>query len=618
MGVAMEFIARLVVRLVLFFARKMSDERLRKGARLLFSRTERRIEESTSDVLRAQRRRLRNMTLLHQNSAFGKAHDFKAVSSSETPEELWQTVVPVQTWDDVEPYVQRMLDGEKRILVDEDVFFYATTSGTTGKQKHIPITSVFVDECRQTTKVLLRSTMTSFPGFIRGKRLQMRSPSTDELSPNVYAGSITVALSGAIPGTEGEEQGPFDALPRAAFEVKDFASRYFVCLRLSLVENITLAAAINPSTLLLFAQTLAHRADDLIASLEAGDLGDAILPDHVDKPLRALAARHPQQRQEAAARLRASVDQHGQARMQDAFPHLVGLVCWKGGSAPWYLAQLKKSYGDLPVLDYGYAASEGVMGAPLSTDGAASLLTPHGHFFEFIAEGDLDDPDDKARLQTAPKHLLHELQVGQRYFVIVTTGAGMYRYFMNDVVEVVGKHNQAPLVEFRQKGGAMSSLTGEKLGEAHVVQAMDKALADVDVHLAGFCCAPLLPENDDDPPVYALGVDGALDDEHLSALTAAFDKALCEVNLEYDTKRTSLRLGPAVGVCFPAGALKKLRSERVDEGAPDAHVKIPHIDASGRLMARLGVDDVAPAWSERWMFRSTTSASAAAKHEVQA
>src|SRR5690606_1473813 len=142
-----------------------------------------------------------------------------------------------------------------------------------------------------------------------------------------------------------------------------------------------------------------------------------------------------------------------------------GLVCWKGGSAPWYLSQLPSSYGELPVLDYGYAASEGCFGAPLSTDGASSLLVPHGHFLELVPE----DAIEAARAGGQASVLLDEAEPGRRYYVVVTTSGGLYRYDMNDVVEVTGRLGGAPLVVFRHKGGNMSSLTGEKLGESHVV-----------------------------------------------------------------------------------------------------------------------------------------------------
>ena len=60
----------------------------------------------------------------------------------------FKTRVPLQSWDDVMPWVNRMLQGEERVLVSEPVSFFATTSGTTGRRKLIPITPSFVEEFR--------------------------------------------------------------------------------------------------------------------------------------------------------------------------------------------------------------------------------------------------------------------------------------------------------------------------------------------------------------------------------------------------------------------------------------------------------------------------------------
>lgn len=571
---------------------------------------------AANDVEGAQRQRLLTQIERSKGTAFGIAHDFQSILDAPDPVVAFRNRVPVQTWDDVDPWVQRMVEGESNVLTPEEVFFYATTSGTTGHRKLIPITSAFVEEARVTTRVLARTTLTQIPGAVQGKRLQMRSPGVEEIRPGVFAGSITVALAGTIPGTDDEQQekGALDALPAAVFEVDDFRSRYFLCLRLAASEDVRLVSAINPSTLLLFAQTLAERGEEIAAALDAGELGSDL---DVTDALRKRLQPYAKQDKDAAERIRESARKHGHARMCDLFPNIAGLVCWKGGSAPWYVARLPKSYGDVPVLDYGYAASEGLFGAPLSTEGAASALLPHGHFFEFFHVDDADLLEPKS---------LHELRIGERYEVVVTTGAGLFRYRMFDVIEVVGKTKDTtvdddeddnprvprrekkegiPLVVFRQKAGAMASVTGEKLGEAHVIAAMARLAADIDAPQAksavvGVCVAPLLPAvgATDAVPRYLIALDvmeGAdVDATDLDDFAVAFDAALAKENLEYEAKRSSLRLGPAIATRLPLNAFAQHRAKRVAAGAPDAHVKIPHVSADGRLLLDLGLKETAP------------------------
>lgn len=522
-------------------ASRLSDDTLRSLGGVVFGRTTRALTSACADPRAAQTRRLLAITSRNANTERGRALGFSSITSLAE----WKARVPLVDWDDTAPFVERMVAGEKNILVDEDPIYYATTSGTTGRRKLIPVTSAFVAECRTANRVLYRSMLHEMPGIVRGKRLNMRSPKTEAVSASAQAGSITVALG----GFDGDNA--FDAVPSSVMRIADFGARYFAALRVALQEKITVCSAINPSTLHLFGETLAHHAEDLARGLDDGTGPDV---DGVAW----------QKSPDAARRVRESATAHGKARMRDVFPHLAGLVTWKGGASSWWLARLRESYGELPILDYGYAASEGCFGAPLSTSDASSLLMPDGHVIELIPEGGRDEDSV----------FIDEAVVGARYAVVVTTSSGLYRYRMHDIVEVTGKHGNAPLVVFRHKEGTMSSITGEKLGEAHVAA----ALAAVSFRGAGICLAPLYEST----PCYVAAVEGSVD-------AAEFDRALCAANEEYDAKRKSLRLGPVVVVDVAAGSFVGARSRRVAAGAPDAHVKLPTLSRDGALLKELGV-----------------------------
>ncbi|MBI1947075.1 MAG: GH3 auxin-responsive promoter family protein [Deltaproteobacteria bacterium] len=562
----------MLARLALAVARRLSDERLAGLVDTVFVRTRRAFAAAIAVPRGAQEARLRMLLADNADTEIGRRYDFARLRDLDA----YRAAVPICTWDDVAPMVERMIAGERKLLVAEDPFFYATTSGTTGRRKLLPVTARFVEECRVANKLLYQTTLKAMPQLLKGKRLSLRSPKTEPLGRGLEAGSITVALGGGFE----DEEGLFDAVPVDVFFVPDFATRYFLALRFSLQERVTVASAVNPSTLVLFARTLAEHGAELAAALEQGSLG-------VDVPDEALRARlQGRARTDAAAagRVRASMAAHGKARMKDAFPDLAGLVCWKGGSAPWYLAQLPASYGELATLDYGYCASEGCFGAPVGVEGAASVLVPHGHVIELAPEDELD----AVRAGTRPTLLLDQAEVGRRYGVIVTTGAGLYRYDMNDIVEVTGHVGKAPLVVFRHKAGAMASLTGEKVGEAHVVDAMAKA----GFHGAGFCAAPTLsPEG----ARWVIAVDpGEQAHVDLEELARRFEAGLCAANEEYDAKRKSMRLLPAQAVLLPAGAVVAHRAARVAAGAPDAHVKVPHVSPDGQLVLALGLERTAP------------------------
>lgn len=590
----------MLARTALALAQLISADRLRSLVDVVFVRSKRELERAVADPRAAQELRLQKILAAHGDTEVGRKYGFANIRDLDQ----WRAQVPLCTWDDIAPLIDRMVAGEERVLVGEKPFFYATTSGTTGRRKLIPVTSSFVEECRVANKLLYRATLAAMPQLLHGKRLSLRSPRTEPLADGVLAGSITVALGGGFE----DDEGLFDAVPVDVFFIEDFATRYFLALRFALQQEVTVCSAVNPSTLLQFARTLEERGEELALALENGLLGVDLEALLVDPKRRARLQARCRSDQDSARRIRESAATHGRARMRDAFPALAGLVCWKGGSAPWYVEKLALSYGPLPVLDYGYCASEGCFGAPLSPEGAASVLLPHGHVIELVPEGDLE----AVRAGSKPTLLLHEAVVGARYLVIVTTGAGLYRYEMNDVVEVTGKLGEAPLVVFRHKGGAMASITGEKVGESHVVSAMARlmrgsfpsghashagSLAGPLAALAGFVASPLLPAQGTPRWLLALdpGAGAEPGDEALMSLARAFDDALRAENEEYDAKRKSLRLDCALAVVLPRDALVHHRARRVAAGAPDAHVKVPHVSADGSLLLDLGLEQTAPA-----------------------
>ena len=110
-------------------------------------------------------------------------------------------------------------------------------------------------------------------------------------------------------------------------------------------------------------------------------------------------------------------------------------------------------------------------------------------------------------------------------------------------MRVAGFHNKTPLVEFLSKGAYFSSVTGEKLSEYHVTQSMARVLHDLDLTLTSYSLAPCW---DDDQPYYGLFMERGdlVDAEAGRRLAERLDALLKECNIEYGSKRDSLRLGP--------------------------------------------------------------------------
>ena len=266
----------------------------------------------------------------------------------------------------------------------------------------------------------------------------------------------------------------------------------------------------------------------------------------------------------------------------EAWPNLRVVSCWKGGTMPLYLRQLPDHFGDVPVRDLGYMASEGRGTTPLVNSGAAGVLNVTSHFFEFVPAEERDRPD--AEFLTA-----EELESDHEYYVYLTTSAGLYRYDINDLVRVVDFYRRTPVIQFVRKGEGISSITGEKLTEAQVTA----ALLDV-VERDGYDLAHVTACVEwGEPPGYALYCEPARPwtEERCRRFLGAVDRALSVRNIEYEAKRTSRRLAMPVLKLVAPGSFTALRQQRVADGAPEAQVKIPHLSTNMRFGEQLSVVD---------------------------
>lgn len=213
-----------------------------------------------------------------------------------------------------------------------------------------------------------------------------------------------------------------------------------------------------------------------------------------------------------------------------------------------YLQQFPEFFGDAPVRDIGLLASEGRMSIPIADGTPAGILDVGGNFFEFI-------PMAEAGSANPTVLRAHEVQVGCEYEILLTTDAGFYRYRIGDVVRVADFFGPTPMIEFLHKGANTCSLTGEKLTEQQVVLAFEQAREALGLDTTNFVLAP----HWDDPPYYVLH----LEDSPSANVEPAeqMDEQLRRVNIEYDSKRGTQRLGPVRINRLPEGYLTRLHAE---------------------------------------------------------
>lgn len=519
-----------------------------------------------------QRAMLKRIIARNVQTRFGDDHDFASIDSYER----YRRSVPARDYEYFRPYIERSARGESRQLTVENPFMYATTSGTTAKPKFVPITPGHLRDYTHAFQIHNYHLIESFEKAASGRFLIIVS--NDE-EGRVESGLPYGAVSGMLNRNQPAIIRRHFAMPFEICKIRDVDRKYYMMLRTALAENVTAILGCNPSSLLLLADQLREHGEELIEDLGRGTINPAYLPGAgLDRAFDYCLEPAPERARELERILRTD----GRLLPRRVWPELSVISCWKGGPMSFYLERLPEFYGPIPVRDFGYMASEGRGSIPISDGGAGGVLAVTSHFFEFVAEDDMDSEN--------PRFLLaDELRRGGRYYIFFTTSGGLYRYNINDLVEVVDYLDNTPIIEFRRKGLGVSSITGEKVTEEQVLAAVRSSAAELEGDgVAHFTAEVRLGY----PPYYVcyaeFGNTGYKMEEAVRRrFEAEFDRSLREQNPEYEDKRASRRLERPRLHLLPRGTYTRLRQQRVCEGAPEAQVKIPLLTSHDVFTKRL-------------------------------
>ena len=531
-------------------------------------------DDATWNPRASQEKKLLELVRRNAKTEYGREHGFEQIRSIED----YQAAVPPNTYESLEPYITRVTEGESGVLTADKALMFATTSGTTGKAKFIPVTPSYLHEYSHGVHVHTFRMFTDFPDLLDGKLLV---PSSNDVEGATEAGLPYGAISGYLTKTQPKPIKRFYALPYELCKVKNVEAKYYLTLRYALPSDIRLIVMPNPSSLTLLAEKMNVLAEELIHDIRNGSVNPAFTE---DVPRSLLEGFDPDPRR--ADELAAARRELGSLQPRHAWPKLRLLSCWKGGTMPLYLRKLPEAYGDLPVRDLGYMASEGRGATPLVNSGAGGVLNVTSHFFEFVPEEERDDPN--ATFLTGD-----QLESNREYFIYFTTSAGLYRYDINDVVRVVDFYRHSPVLQFVRKGQGMTNITGEKLTESQVTGALVEAVDNRGFEVEHFTACVEWGE----PPRYAFYAElgESMSRERCAELVETIDRGLSSRNIEYEAKRESQRLGPPVLKRVPPGTYQGLRQKRVAEGAPEAQVKIPQLSTDMEFGKNLEVLEEVPA-----------------------
>ena len=489
------------------------------------------IEATTKNPMKAQEKLLNKIIRKNKNCELGKKFGFADIHSMEE----FRAKVPLTTYDDYDPLVDRMIHNkEKNLMYSGRNYRYCSSSGSVGKPKTLPKSAFDLWNMQCIGFSCTVSTAAHYLKNVMGKKLPPQmGPLVIVLTGHKLEDDKMCNGAGQVPLTYLKPITRFFCTSPTSLlypEQEDKLDTAYLQLRFALEnEKVSYIGSIVITLVTTMFDYLEENWQLLCDDIEKGIIGENVkITPELRKEYEKMFKPNPKR----AAALRKEFEKGFDTPIAPRiWPRLTWAYGMIGSNLKVYVEKLRRFIGDdVPIHNMGYAAAEGFFAMPTELNVHDSVLIPYGIFFEFIpVNEDAEDEEETANPKTL---LLNELEVGKRYEMVVTNSSGLYRYRMEDIVEVTRMHNNTPVIEFLYRKNLSMNVANEKTTTQMVDFSAKKTFERAGREFVGYSFYPDFSTN---PPRYCMltEIKGDISEEKRQEMIDILDEELKDVNEKY-------------------------------------------------------------------------------------
>lgn len=410
-----------------------------------------------------------------RNTKWGREHGYEDKLSVKE----YQRRVPVQTYEEFYPYIERTLKGEENVLWEGAVKWFAQSSGTTNaRSKFIPVTKEALEDCHyKAGKDLLTLFIYNKPDtkIFDGKTLSIGgSHRPNPINQNVRSGDISAVLAQNLPVWVEMSRVP----KLETFLMENWEQKVEAIADATINENVTNLSGV-PTWMVVILERILEKT--------------------------------------------------GKNHIREVWPNVEAFAHGAVSFKPY-----KPIFDKLiPADDFHYLevynASEGFFGIQdqFGRDDMLLLLDA-GIFYEFIPVDELDKDNPKA-------YTIEEVETDKNYAMVITTNAGLWRYMIGDTIKFTTLKPHRIKVTGRTKH--FMNAFGEEVVIENADQAITEACHHTNAALSDYTAAPVYFEDEKGGGGHEWLVEFDKEPDSLETFTSVLDNKLREINSDYDAKR---------------------------------------------------------------------------------
>lgn len=426
----------------------------------------RQIDSWATKPVETQKRVFEHLLRKAADTEFGKDHGFRNISSYRE----YAARVPVRDYEDLKPYVEKVVAGEKDILWPGKPIYFAKTSGTTSGAKYIPLTKesmpTHIDAARNAILCYINDTGNS--DFVDGKMIFLQGSPELEEKNGIKLGRLSGIAAHYVPGYLQRNRMP----SWETNTIEDWETKVEAVVDETVKEDMSVISGI-PSWVQMYFERLQARTGKKVGEI---------------------------------------------------FPNF-NLFIYGGVNFEPYRAKFESLIGRKVDSIELFPASEGFFAFQDRQDEKGMLLQlDSGIFYEFIK-------GDEFYSENPRRYTIGEVELGINYVLIISTTAGLWAYNIGDTVQFTSLIPYRVIVSGRIKH--FISAFGEHVIAKEVEQAMQEATAGTGVQISEFTVAPQITPEGEQLPYHEWFIEFEEEPKDLDTFASALDKSLQQQNSYY-------------------------------------------------------------------------------------
>ena len=402
-----------------------------------------------------------------KSTAFGQDHGFETIKTYQD----FKNSVPIRDYEQLRPYIERVVAGEANVLWPGKPLYFAKTSGTTSGVKYIPISKESMPEHIKAARNALLGYIheTGDTSFVNGKMIFLQGSPVLEKKSGIDTGRLSGIVAHHVPAYLQKNRLP-------SYEtncIDDWETKVDAIVAETIHQDLRLISGIPPWVQMYF---------DKLSQVSGGK------------------------------------------KVKDICKNF-SLFVYGGVNFEPYRAKLEEAIGKKVASIETYPASEGFIAYQDSqADKGLLLLADAGIFFEFIPVSEYFN-ENPTRLSLA------DVALDTNYALILNTSAGLWGYSIGDTVKFVSKEPYKIVVTGRIKH--FISAFGEHVIAEEVEAALLEVAAKQAVQITEFTVAPQVIPPEGGLPYHEWFIEFVQPPKELDAFAAALDKAMQQKNSYY-------------------------------------------------------------------------------------